>query len=102
MRRHGNPSRIKAAYGARSGHKLHKNSREWSKTQNRKQIYEEHVYGSAELIAERKTEWFAEGIAKGERNKAVATAKKALNRNIPITVIADLTDLPLEEIERLQ
>ena len=62
--------------------------------------------GVKELIAERKTEWFAEGIAKGiakgERNKALATAKKALNRNIPITVIADLTDLPLEEIERLQ
>ena len=54
--------------------------------------------GVKELIAERKTEWFAEGAY----NKAVATAKKALNRNIPITVIADLTDLPLEEIERLQ
>ena len=58
--------------------------------------------GVKELIAERKTEWFAEGIAEGEHNKALATAKKALNRNIPITVIADLTDLPLEEIECLQ
>ena len=43
----------------------------------------------------------AAGEARGEYNKAVATARKALDRNIPRDVIADITGLTLEEVAAL-
>ena len=41
------------------------------------------------------------GERKGEINKAIETAKKALDRKISFDVIADLTGLPVEEVRQL-
>lgn len=43
----------------------------------------------------------AKGREEGAYNKAVATAKKALGRNIPRDVIADITGLTVEEVAAL-
>ena len=54
--------------------------------------------GVKELIAERKTEWFAEGAY----NKAVSTAKKLLAMKIlSDEQIAQATNLSVEEVAAL-
>ena len=59
----------------------------------------EHIYGSAELIAERKTEWFAEGE---RNNKALATVKNFIAMGFPIEQIALGTGLSVEEVKSLR
>ena len=41
------------------------------------------------------------GREEGAWEKAISTAKKALKHDIPLDVIADLTNLPAEEISSL-
>ena len=56
-------------------------------------------------IAQAEPRWIAQGItqgiAQGERNKAVATAKKALECNIPRDIIANITGLTVTEVAAL-
>ena len=54
--------------------------------------------GVKELIAERKTEWFAEG----ERNNKIATAKKALECGIAVEMVSLFTGLSVEEVKSLR
>ena len=42
-----------------------------------------------------------EGRAEGAYDKAVTTARKALSRNIPRDVIADITGLTIDEVGAL-
>ena len=52
-------------------------------------------------ILEIKQEGRAEGRAEGIYDKAVTTARKALSRNIPRDVIADITGLTIDEVAAL-
>ena len=42
-----------------------------------------------------------EGLAEGARKKAIETAKKLLEKNIPAETIAECTGLTLEEVDKL-
>ncbi|MCL2019003.1 MAG: hypothetical protein FWG70_04510 [Oscillospiraceae bacterium] len=44
----------------------------------------------------------AAGKAEGKREGTIKVARNALQRKMPIADIADITGLPLKEIERLQ
>jgi predicted transposase YdaD len=57
--------------------------------------------GKAEGRAEGKTEGKAEGEAEGEAKKTYAFVRNALRQNLSLPVIAELTDLSLEEVKRL-
>lgn len=46
-------------------------------------------------------EGIAEGISQGLQQKAIETAKNALNMNLPIEQIATLTGLSIEEVKNL-
>ena len=41
------------------------------------------------------------GLIAGERKKAIETAKKLLEKNIPAEIIAECTGLSLKEVNRL-
>ena len=43
----------------------------------------------------------AEGLAQGAEQKAIETAKKLLQDNLPIEQIVKYTDLPLEKVQEL-
>ena len=42
------------------------------------------------------------GLIAGERKKAIETAKKLLEKNIPAEIIAECTGLSLEEVNNLK
>lgn len=42
------------------------------------------------------------GLLAGERKKAIETARKMLEKNIPAETIAECTGLSLEEVNRLK
>jgi predicted transposase/invertase (TIGR01784 family) len=58
--------------------------------------------GIAEGKAEGKAEGMAEGIAKGKAEEKSALAKKMLNQNIDVKLIADITNLTIEQINSLK
>ena len=53
------------------------------------------------ILAEEREESEARGEARGAYDKALSTARKALSRNIPRDVIADITGLSVEEVAAL-
>ena len=57
--------------------------------------------GRAEGIKEGIKEGIAEGIAEGERKTNLENARKMKAANIPLQIIADITKLPLDVIEKL-
>lgn len=42
-----------------------------------------------------------QGLAEGNKQKQIEIAKRMLQRNLPLDAIADITELPLEEISKL-
>ena len=42
-----------------------------------------------------------EGLAEGAKKKAIETARKLLEKNIPAEIIAECTGLPLEKVNKL-
>ncbi|SHN45482.1 hypothetical protein [Chitinophaga sp. CF418] len=49
-----------------------------------------------------KDPFYKEGVEKGELKKAIEFARKLLTRKYPLNEIAELTELPIREIEQLQ
>lgn len=47
-------------------------------------------------------EWKDEAREDGARDKAIETASKLLNKNIPVETIAECTGLSLEEVNKLK
>ncbi len=45
---------------------------------------------------------YANGLRDGEQKKAVETVRNLLKKNISQEIIAECTDLPLEEVKKLQ
>ena len=62
-----------------------------------KGLAEGEAKGRAKGIAEGR----AEGRAEGERNALLATARKMKSENIPLDLIARITNLPISDIEKL-
>ena len=47
------------------------------------------------------TTWEEKAMEKGELNKSINIAKKLLEVNMPVEQIAQITELPVEEIQKL-
>ena len=47
-------------------------------------------------------EGLAEGIEQGAEQKAIETAKNMIHKNIPLEIISECTDLPLEKVQELK
>ena len=52
-------------------------------------------------IREWKDEAREDGLAEGAKKKAIETARKLLEKNIPAETIAECTELSLEEVNKL-
>ena len=55
-----------------------------------------------ELMEEGREEGRQEGREEGERRRAVAIARKLLARGESVEKVADLTELPLADVQQLQ
>ena len=53
-------------------------------------------------IKVQRREAYREGLAEGAEQKAIETAKEALENNIPIETTAKITGLPIASVEKLK
>ena len=66
------------------------------------EIREKAIHDEVTRLQGAKEEGIKEGIKEGEMKKAMETAKAALTKGIAKDVIADITGLKIEQIEKLQ
>jgi predicted transposase/invertase (TIGR01784 family) len=66
------------------------------------EMREKALHDEASMLSGAREEGIKEGIKEGERKKAVEFAKKLLQKGMDIDSVAELTDLPIEEIRVLQ
>jgi hypothetical protein len=71
-------------------------------TQYQRELSEEGKIMYVSLLErEMRQEMSQEYLKKGERQKALTTARKMLERQMPVNVVADLTELPEDEVRGL-
>ena len=66
------------------------------------QVLKERLKNMVDLVREIAEEEFAKGEAKGEAKKAMDVEKAMLAKGLDIALVSEVTEIPMDELERLR